>query len=115
MPNFPHMDDKAPDTEKRESTKISSSMSRKKDIELVICVEEAVSLNVAVSHTECTKWDVDTALLPNMPHEPAKIDHCVAPEEKKACEKDPDSVGPSNAPELHHCGGEHDHSSNSDK
>lgn len=78
-------------------------------------MEEAVPLNVALSHTGKSKEESDTALRPNIPHEPAGMEHCKASEEKKACEKDPDTDGPSNASEFHHKGGEHDHSSNLDK
>lgn len=77
VPNFPHAEDGAPDTEKKESTKMSTSISRKRDDEVFIWVEEAVPLNVASLHTESTIKDSLAIFRPNMPHEHARNDHWV--------------------------------------
>lgn len=94
---------------------MSTSIPRKREDELLWCLEEAVSLNVASSHTEKTRKNWKTKLNPNLPHDPARKDHCKASVDKNACEKDPDADGPSNASEFHHKNGEHGHSSNLDK
>lgn len=75
VPNFPHAEDGTPDTEKKELTKMSTSISRKCDDELLICVEEAVSLNVANSPSEKTCRDSSTKFLPDIPHEPTCDEH----------------------------------------